>query len=30
MEGEEIKCKEELEEEVDFWLGYISKWEARQ
>ena len=23
-----MKCKEKLEEEVDFWLGYISEWES--
>ena len=24
-----MKCKEELEKEAEFWLGYISDWESK-
>ena len=27
--GKKMKCKEKLEEEVEFWLAYISTWEAK-
>ena len=28
MKGQEMKCIEGLEEEIEFWLEYISRWDA--